>query len=60
MSDFNPDKVKRGINDGTGDEFVLAKDYDKLLALWKAQWEVLSSITGDIRAVALALSKRKP
>lgn len=29
---FDPEKVKRGNIDVTGDEFVLARDYDKLMA----------------------------
>ena len=31
---FDPEKVKRGNIDLTGDEFVLASDYDRLLALY--------------------------
>ena len=33
---FDPEKVKRGNIDLTGDEVVLASDYDRLLALYRA------------------------
>jgi hypothetical protein len=70
MSVFDPEKVKRGHIDLTGDEFVLAKDFDKLLALCRLQREIIEKVAApavqreydrlpeDVKAISDALYKQ--